>query len=131
MQTEGSACGHPTDPFPRPGACNSHRTEGITESEGREGANGVGGGTGVGGGNRDWNRVGGGNGDGDGVGTGTGARTGREQEHGRGWRPVNEHRMEMGTGAGTETREVAEMRTGTKMGTGTGTRIGLWRLEER
>ena len=44
---------------------------------------------------------------------------------------MDEHRMEMETGAGTETREVAEMRTRTKMGTGTGTRIGSWRLEER
>ena len=39
--------------------------------------------------------------------------------------------METGTGARTETREVAEMETGTKMKTGTGTRIGSGRAEER
>ena len=36
---------------------------------------------------------------------------------------MDEHRMETGTGAGTETRAVAEM--------GTGTRIGSGRAEER
>ena len=35
--------------------------------------------------------------------------------------------MGAGTGAGTETRAVAEMRTGMKMGTGTRTRIGSTR----
>ena len=55
------------------------------------------------------------------MGTGTGAETGQERGRGRGWRPVDEHRM--GTGAGKETRAVAEM--------GTGTRIGSGRVEER
>ena len=64
MQTEDCACGHPTAPFARPGACTrAHHTEEVTGSEGREGLNGVGSGIGVGGGNRDPN--GGGNGDGD------------------------------------------------------------------
>ena len=42
---------------------HAHRTEGVTESEEREEANGVGGAIGVGGGNGDENRVGGRNGD--------------------------------------------------------------------
>ena len=39
----------------------------------------------------------------------------------------------MGTGmeAGTETRAIAEMGKETRMGTGTGTRTGSWRAEER
>ena len=47
---------------------HAHRTEEVTESEGREGPNGVGGGggIGVGGGNGDENGVGGGNGNGGG-----------------------------------------------------------------
>ena len=54
---------------------HAHRTEGVTESKGREEANGVGGGIGVGGGNGDGNRVGGRNGDVNG-GDGSGAETG-------------------------------------------------------
>ena len=60
----------------------AHRTEGVTRSDGREGANGIGGGIGVEGGNGD------GNGDGD------------------------DNGAETGTGEGTETRTVVEMRTG-------------------
>ena len=64
-----------------PASVRAHRTEGVTGSGEREGANGVGSGTGIGGGNKDGNEVGGGNGDmngygdgdGAGVGTGTGA----------------------------------------------------------
>ena len=37
---------------------HAHRTEGVTGSKGREGANGIGGGVGVGGGNGDGNGVG-------------------------------------------------------------------------
>ena len=37
-------------------------------------------------------------------------------ERGRGWRPVDKHMME--TGAGTETRVVAEIGTGTRTGSG-------------
>ena len=63
-----------------PATEQAHRTEGVTGSEGREGANAVGVGIGVGGGNGDGNGVGSRNGDvsghGDvgGAGTGTGRR---------------------------------------------------------
>ena len=52
----------------------AHRSQGVTESEGQEGANGVGGGIGVGGGNGDGNGVGGGNGDVNGHGNGDGGK---------------------------------------------------------
>ena len=55
---------------------HTHRTDGLTESEGREAANGFGGGIGVGDGNGDGNGVGGGNGDVNGDGDGDGARAG-------------------------------------------------------
>ena len=42
---------------------------------------------------------------------------------------MDKHKMGTGTGAGTETRAVAEMGTGTRMGKGT--RIGSGREEER
>ena len=130
---------------------HAHRTEGVTGSGGREGANGVGGG--IGDGNRV--EVGGRNGDvnadGDGGGAGAAAGTrvqanegaqdgdengsedgmGREREWGKGWRPVDEHMIGTGTGAGTETRAVAKMRAGTRITTGTGTRKGSRRAEER
>ena len=48
----------------------AHRTEGVTGSKGKEGANRVGGGIGVGGGNGDGDRDGGGNGDVNGHGDG-------------------------------------------------------------
>ena len=131
-----------------PASVQAHCTEGVTVSEGREGANGVGGGIGVGGGNGDGNGVGSGSGDvndhgdGDGAGTGTavevnegaqdgsrdGSGDGAGTGTGMGWRPVDEHRM--GTGTGTEARTVAEMGTGTRI-TETGTRIGSGRAEER
>ena len=53
-----------------------HRTEGVTGSWGREGANGVGVGIGVGGGNGDGNGVEGGNGDVNSHGDGDGGRAG-------------------------------------------------------
>ena len=131
-----------------PASVQAHRTGGVTGSEGQEGANGVGGGIGVGGGNADGNgdvdghgdgagagtgvevnegaQDGNGDGSGDGAGTGTGAGTGRER--GRGWGPVDEHRMGTGTGTGTEARTVAEIGTGTTI---PGTRIGLGRAEGR
>ena len=73
-----------------PVSVHAHRTEGVTESKEREGANGVevGVGIGVGGGNGDGNEVGGGNGDvnggedGDGGGAGTGAGTRVEAKEG-------------------------------------------------
>ena len=85
----------------------AHRTEGITGSEGREGANGVGGGIGVEGGN----------GDGDGDGAGTETRT--EVEANEGAQNGNEDGNGDGAGTGTETR------------VGTGTRTGWGRVEER
>ena len=125
-----------------PASVQVHRTEGVTGSEGQEGANGVGGWIGVGGGNGDGNGDVNGQGDGDGAGTGTGvekerrtgtgtgAGAGRERGRGRGWGPVDEHRMGTGTGTGTEARIVAEMGTGTTI-TGTGTRIGSGRARGR
>ena len=65
--------------------------------------------------------------DGNEVGSGDGARTGTGQR----WKPVDEHRMGTGTGAGTETRAIAEMGTGTRMETGMGTRTGSGKAEER
>ena len=65
---------------------HTHRTEGVTGSEGRERKNGVGGGIGVGGENGDGNGGGDGDGDGDGdddeAGTGTGTATGVEANEG-------------------------------------------------
>ena len=71
-----------------PVSVQAHRTEGVTGSGGREGANGVGGGIGVGGGNGDGNEVGGGSGDVNGHGDGDGA--------------------EAGTGTGVEVKERAQ-----------------------
>ena len=67
---------------------------------------------------------------------------GRERGRERRWGPVDEHRMGTGMGTGTEARTVAEMGRGTEaravaeMGTGTritgtGTRIGSGRADER
>ena len=56
-----------------PVSVQAHRTEGVTGSEGREGAKRVGGGIGVG------------NGDGNGGGNGD-VKTGTERERERGWR---------------------------------------------
>ena len=62
-----------------PASVQAHLTEGVTGSEGREGANAVGVGIGVGGGTGDGNGVGSGNGDVNGQGDvgGAGAGTGR------------------------------------------------------
>ena len=78
LQIGGGACEQPTAPFARPNVCTRHRTEGVTESEGREGANGSGGG--------------GGNGDGGRNGDGNGVRGGNED--------VNRDGDEDGAGAG-------------------------------
>ena len=119
-----------------PVSVHAHRTEGVTGSEGRKGANGGGGETGVRGGN----------GDGNGVGDGDRARTktGVEMNEGTQLRNGNESRdkaatgtvtgveaLGTGTGAGTETRAVVKMGTGTRMGTGTGTKTGPGRVEDR
>ena len=81
-----------------PVSVDTHRTEGVTGSEGREGANG--GGIGVGCGNGDGNGVRGGNvnGDGDGAGAGTGTGTGVEANEGV------QDGDGAGTGTGVETR---------------------------
>ena len=122
---------------------DAHRTEGVTGSEGREGANGVGDGVGVGGGNGDRNDVGGGKGGGNGVETGTGLRANEGAQDGNedgsgdgagmgtrtgGWRPLDEHRMGTEKGVGMKRRAVAEMGTRTRI---TGTRIGSGRAEKR
>ena len=75
-----------------------NRTEGVTRSERREGANGVGGEVGVGGGNGGGDGVGGGNGDVDGHGDGDGA--------------------EVGTGTGVEMNEGAQDVNGDGSGDG-------------
>ena len=46
-------------------------------------------------------------------------------ERERGWRPVEGHKMGTGMGAGAETRAVAEMGTGTRMGRD-GNKDGIW-----
>ena len=90
-----------------PVSMHAHRTKGVTESEGREEANGVGE-IGVEGGNGDGNRVGGENGDVDGVGGGSGAGTGTGLEVNEGAKYGNgdgsRDGAEMGTGMGVETR---------------------------
>ena len=63
-----------------PVSVHEHRTEGVTGSEGREGANGVGCRIEVGGGNGDGNGVGGGNGDVNGHGDGDRAGAGTRVE---------------------------------------------------
>ena len=92
------------------GPVHTHRTEGVSRSEGRERANGVGCGIGVGGGNGDGHEIGGADGDGDRAGAETGveanegAQNGNEDGSGDGagterrqeWRSVDEHRI--GTG---------------------------------
>ena len=65
-----------------PVSVHAHRTEGVAEFKGREGANGVRGGIGVGGGNGDGNAVGGGDGNGDEVREGAGTRTGVKANEG-------------------------------------------------
>ena len=81
LQTGGGPSEPPTAPCSQgPVSVHAHRTEGITGSEEREGANGVGVGIGVGGGN----------GDGNGVGAGIGTGTGTEVEVNEGAQDGNE-----------------------------------------
>ena len=58
--------------------------------------------------------------------TGTEARTGRERGQGRGWRPVDDHRMGAGTEMGVETRRRSHDGNGDGSGDGdgAGTRTG-------
>ena len=91
-----------------PASVQAHRTEGVTGSEGQEGANGVGVGIGVGGGNGEGNGVGGGNGDvnghgngdGAGAGTGTGVEVSEGAQDGNGDGSGDEAGMGTGTGTG-------------------------------
>ena len=89
-----------------PASVQTHRIEGVTESEGQEGANGVGGGIGVGGGNGDGNRIGGGNGDmnSHGDGDGAGGETGTGVEVDEGAQDGSGNGDGVGTGTGVETR---------------------------
>ena len=94
-------------PSQGPVSVQADRTEGVTGSGGREGANGVGGGIGVGGRNGDGNGVGNGDENGHGDGAGAGAGTGVE---------VNEGAQDgngdgSGDGAGTGTRTGMETST--------------------
>ena len=91
---------------------HAHRSEGVTGSERRKGANGVEGGIGVGGGNGDGNGVGGGNGNRDGGVTGTG--TGVEANEGA--QDENEDGSGSGDGAGTGTGTRVETRGRTQDG---------------
>ena len=87
-------------------------TEGVTGSEGQEGANGVGGGIGVGDGNGDGDGAGGGNwgvnghgdGDGAGAGTGTGVEVNEGAQDGNGDGSGDVAGTGTGTGTGVETR---------------------------
>ena len=92
----------------------AHRTEGVTGSEGQEGANGVGGGIGVGGGNGDGNGDVNGHGDGDGAGTGTGVEVNEGAQDGNGDGAGTE------TGTGVGTRRPTPDRNGDGNGNGNG-----------
>ena len=110
MQPGGSACGHPTAPFARLGACirASHRGGNRVRGTGRidRGGSTIG----VGGGN--------GNGDGDGAGAGAGAGTGKVVEANKGAQDGNGDGSgdEAGASAGTE----VETRRRTQDGSGDG-----------
>ena len=102
---QGVALGRTRRPHSQgPASVQAHRTGGVTESEGQEGANGVGGGIGVGGGNGD------GNGDVDGQGDGDGARAGTGVEANEGAQDGN------GDGSGDGSGDGAETGTGTGVG---------------
>ena len=107
-----------------PVSVQAHRTEGVTGSEGQEGANGVGGEIEGGGGNGDDNGVGGGNGKlnghGDRVGAGAGTGTGVEVNEGA--QDGNEDGSGNGAGTGTGTGVETRRRTpdGNKDGNGDG-----------
>ena len=60
--------------------------------------------------------------------TRAGTRRGREQE--QGWKPEDDYRIGTGTGEGN-TRAVAEMETGTRVGAGTGMRTRTGKVGER
>ena len=105
-----------------PVSAQAHRTEGLTGSDGQEGANEVGGGIGVRGGNGDGNEVGGGDGDvnghGDVDGAGAGAGTGTEVNEGA--QDGNGGGSGDGAGAGTGTGVETHRRTPDGNGGGDG-----------
>ena len=91
-----------------PVSVHAHSTEGVTESEGREGANGggIGDGNGVGNGS--------GNGNGDGGERTNAAKWGRGREQGRGWRPSEyEHKIERGLERGWPSHHAEDQSPGT------------------
>ena len=87
-----------------PASVQAHRTEGVTGSEGQEGANGIGDGIGVGGGNGNGNRDENAHGDEDGAGTGTGVEVNEEAQDGNGDGSGDGAGTGMGTGVGTRRR---------------------------
>ena len=87
-----------------PPSIQTHRTGGVTGSEGQEGANGVGGGMGVGGGNGDGNGDVDGHGDGDGAGAGTGVEVNEGAQDGNGNGSGDGAGTGTGTGVGTRRR---------------------------
>ena len=103
-----------------PVSVQAHHTEGVTGSEGREGANGFGGGIGVRGGNGDGNTIGGGNGDvnGHGDGDGAGAGTGTRVELNEGAQDGNGDGSGNGAGMGTMTGVDTRRRTSDGNGDG-------------
>ena len=101
-----------------PVSVHAHRIEGVTGSEGREGANGVGGRIGVGGGDGDGNGVGGGDGDVNGYGDGDGAEAGTRVEANEGAQGGNGNGS--GDGAGTGTGMGVETRRRRQDGNGDG-----------
>ena len=93
-----------------PASVQAHRTEGVTRSEGQEGANGSGVGLESGGGNGDGNGDVNGHGDGDGAGTGTGVEVNEGAQDGNG----------DGSGDGAETETGVGTRRRTPDGNGDG-----------
>ena len=106
-----------------PVSVHAHCTEEVTESEGREGANGVGVGVGVEGRKGDGNGGWGGNGDvdgdeeRDGAGTGTGVEARGRTQDGN------------GDGSGDRNESISRDGNGTGTGTGTGMMTGSGRAE--
>ena len=109
-----------------PVSVQAYRTERVTGSEEKEGANGIGGGIGVGGGNGDGDGVGGGNGDvnghdvGDGAGAGAGTGTGVEVNEGA--QDGNGDGSWDGAGTGTRTGVETRRQTPDENGNGNGDR---------
>ena len=97
-----------------PGSVHAHHTEGVTGSEGQEGASGVGSGNG------DGNGVGSGNGDVNGHGDGDGAGAGTGVEATEGAQDGNGDRSEVGAGTGAEVETRRRIQDGNGNGSGDG-----------